>query len=136
MVSGHAETNGIVRATDAQADAQWGRHARFAAWRFVLQRASAAVLAVCVVIHLASIIYGVRHGLTSQAIVARMHASAIWPAFYAVFVVAAAMHAPLGLRPIVDEWLGLRGRGVDVVLALFACVLLAGGLYAVASLAG
>ena len=45
-------------------------------------------------------------------------------------------HAPLGLRPIVDEWLGLRGRGVDAMLALFACVLLAGGVYAVASLAG
>ena len=136
VVSGSAETNGVVRTADAQADAQCKRNARFAAWRFVLQRASAAVLAVCVVIHLASIIYGVRHGLTSQAIVARMHASAAWPAFYALFVVAAAVHAPLGLRPIVDEWLGLRGRGVDAVLALFACVLLAGGLYAIASLAG
>jgi fumarate reductase subunit C len=111
------------------------RRARFAAWRFVVQRASAAVLALCVVVHLAGIVYAVRHGLTAEAIVARMHASAIWPAFYAVFVVAVAVHAPIGLRAIVDEWLGLRGRGVDAVLVLFACVLLAGGIYAVASLA-
>ena len=80
---------------------------RAAAWRFVLQRASAAVLALCVVVHLATIIYAVRHGLTSDAIVARMHANPAWPAFYAVFVVAAAIHAPLGLRAIADEWLGL-----------------------------
>ena len=111
------------------------RGARYAAWRFVLQRASAAVLAFCVLVHLATIIYAMRHGLTAQAIVARMHASLVWPAFYALFVVACAIHAPLGLRAIVDEWLGLRGRGTDVVLAAFAIALVSGGLYAVASLA-
>jgi fumarate reductase subunit C len=108
---------------------------RAAVWRFVLQRASAAVLALCVIVHLAAIIYAVRHGLTAAAIVARMHASAFWPAFYATFVVAAAIHAPLGLRVVADEWLGLRGRGVDVVLAAFALLLVGGGLFAVRSLA-
>jgi fumarate reductase subunit C len=110
------------------------RGVRYAAWRFVLQRASAAVLAICVVVHLATIIYAVRHQLTAAAIVARMHASAFWPAFYTIFVVAVAIHAPLGLRAITDEWLGLRGRGADIVLALIALVLLGGGLYAVRSL--
>lgn len=110
------------------------RAVRYAAWRFVLQRASAAVLAICVVVHLATIIYAVRHQLTAAAIVARMHASAFWPSFYTIFVVAVAIHAPLGFRAIADEWLGLRGRGADVVLALIALVLLGGGLYAVRSL--
>jgi len=109
---------------------------RYAAWRFVLQRASAAVLALCVVVHLATIIFAVRHGLTAGAIVARMQASAFWPAFYVVFVIAVAIHAPLGLRTIADEWLSLRGRATDVALAAIALVLLGGGLYAVASLAG
>ncbi len=109
---------------------------RAAAWRFVLQRASAAVLAVCVVVHLASIVYAVRSGLSAEAIVARMHANPAWPAFYAIFVVAVAIHAPLGLRAIADEWLGLRGSVFDAVLALFALVLLGGGLYAVAALTG
>jgi fumarate reductase subunit C len=112
------------------------RRTRHAAWRFVLQRASAAVLALCVVVHLATIIYAVRHALTAQAIVTRMHASVFWPAFYALFVVAVAVHAPLGLRAIADEWLGLRGPGTDAVLSLIALVLLGGGLYAVVSLAG
>ena len=109
---------------------------RTAAWRFVLQRASAAVLAVCVVVHLASIVYAVRSGLSAEAIVSRMHANPAWPAFYATFVVAVAIHAPLGLRAIADEWLGLRGFVFDAVLALFALVLLGGGLYAVRALAG
>ena len=107
---------------------------RAAAWRFVLQRASAVVLAVCVVVHLASIIYAMRHALTAEAIVARMHANPAWPAFYALFVVAVAVHAPLGLRTIADEWLGLRGRSTDAVLTLLALVLLGGGLYAVFAL--
>ena len=112
------------------------RGARYAAWRFVLQRASAAVLALFVVVHLATIIYAVRHALSAQAIVVRMHANVFWPAFYALFVVAVAVHAPLGLRAVADEWLGLRGRATDAALAVIALVLLGGGLYAVASLAG
>ena len=107
---------------------------RAAAWRFVLQRASAAVLALCVVVHLATIIYAVRHGLTSEAIVGRVHASPAWPAFYGVFVVAVAIHAPLGIRAIADEWLGLRGHAVDIALGLLSLVLFGGGLYAVHTL--
>lgn len=107
---------------------------RAAAWRFVLQRASAALLAVCVVVHLATIIYAVRHGLSAGAIVARMHASALWPAFYTIFVIAVAIHAPIGLRAVADEWLGLRGRAADAILVLIAGVLLSGGLYAVRTL--
>ena len=111
------------------------RSARIAAWLFVLQRASAAVLALCVVVHLATIIYAVRHDLTAQAIVARMHASLAWPAFYTLFVAAVAIHAPIGLRAVVGEWLGVRGAMTDVVLGLVALGLLGGGLYAIVSLA-
>jgi fumarate reductase subunit C len=75
-------------------------------------------------------------GLSSDAIVARMNASAAWPAFYALFVVAAAIHAPLGLRAVVDEWLGLQGTIVDAALGLFALLLLGSGLYAVHALTG
>jgi fumarate reductase subunit C len=124
-----------ARPLEAPADAAM-RSARYAAWRFVLQRGSAAVLALCVVVHLATIIYAVRHALSAQAIVARMHASMFWPAFYALFVVAVTVHAPLGLRAVADEWLGVRGPATDAVLALLALVLLSGGLYAVVSLAG
>jgi fumarate reductase subunit C len=119
----------------AQRDGALSREARLGTWRFVLQRASAAVLALCVVVHLATIIYAVRHGLTAEAIVVRVHASVFWPAFYAVFVVAVAIHAPLGLRVVAEEWLQWRGRSLDGVLGALALVLLGGGLYAVYSLA-
>lgn len=121
-----------VRATAARERVEG---VRLAAWLFVLQRASAGVLALCVVVHLATIVYAVRHGLSAQAIVARMHASVAWPAFYAVFVAAVAVHAPIGLRAVADEWLGLRGSLVDAVLVLVALGLFAGGLYAVLPLA-
>ena len=102
-----------------------------AAWRYVAQRASAAVLAVCVVVHLVTIVYATRHGLSGAALLARAHASAWWPAFYTLFVVAVAIHAPLGLRVILDEWSGWRGRTVDMLLALFGLTLLTGGMRAV-----
>lgn len=110
--------------------------ARAAAWRFMLQRASAAALALCVVVHLATIIYAVRHGLSSAAIVARVRGNAVWPAFYLLFVVAVAIHAPLGLRNVADEWLGLRGRGVNVLAVAFGLLVLGMGLFAVRTLAG
>jgi fumarate reductase subunit C len=123
-----------MRAAPALAvDAQL-RGARAAAWRFLLQRASAAVLALCVVVHLATIVYAVRHGLRADAIVARVQGSVFWPAFYGVFVVAVAIHAPLGLRAVAEEWLGFRGPLADLVLALIALGLLGGGFYAIATL--
>jgi fumarate reductase subunit C len=106
--------------------------ARAATLRWLAQRTSAAVLALCVLVHLATILYATRQGLSGAAMLARAHASLAWPAFYAIFVVAVAVHAPLGLRTILDEWSGLRGRAVDLLLAAFALVLLAGGLRAVA----
>ena len=109
--------------------------ARAATLRWLAQRASAAVLAVCVLVHLATILYATRQGLSGAAMVSRAHASFVWPVFYAIFVVGVAVHAPLGLRTILDEWSGLRGRAVDVLLAVFALVLLAGGLRAVAVVA-
>jgi len=90
---------------------------------WIAQRASAAVLGVCVLVHLATIIYAVHGGLTAPEILARTRGSAGWLAFYTVFVLAVAVHAPIGLRSICIEWLGWRGRSRDVVLALFAALL-------------
>jgi len=77
---------------------------------WIAQRASAAVLALCVTVHLVTIIYAVRGGLTAADIFARTRGSAGWLAFYTVFVLAVAVHAPIGLRPVLTEWLGWRGR--------------------------
>jgi fumarate reductase subunit C len=90
---------------------------------WIAQRASAAVLALCVVVHLATVIYAVQGGLSAAEILARTRGSAGWLAFYTVFVLAVTVHAPIGLRSICIEWLGWRGRSRDVALALFAALL-------------
>ncbi|MGH8739378.1 MAG: succinate dehydrogenase [Burkholderiales bacterium] len=97
---------------------------------WLAQRASAAVLAVCVSVHLATIIYAVHGGLSAAEILARTRGSAGWLAFYSLFVLAATIHAPIGLRSILIEWLGWRGRSRDVALSLFALVIAGTGLRA------
>jgi fumarate reductase subunit C len=100
---------------------------------WLAQRASAAVLALCVAVHLATMIAAVRGGLTATEILGRTRGSALWAVFYAVFVIAVSIHAPLGLRTIASEWLAWRGRAADAACALIALALLALGLLAVAS---
>ncbi len=55
-------------------------------------------------------------------------------AFYVAFVLAVAIHAPIGLRNVAREWTAWRGRSLDVVLAAFAMLLLLLGLTAVLAL--
>ena len=98
---------------------------------WLAQRATAAILALCVVVHLATMIVVTRGGLSAADILGRTRGSPAWAAFYAVFVVAVAVHAPIGLRTVLREWAGARGRIVDLALLLLALVLLATGLRAV-----
>jgi fumarate reductase subunit C len=97
----------------------------------MVQRASAAVLAVCVVVHLVTIVYAVRGGLTAAEIFGRTKGNAGWFFFYAIFVLAVSVHAPIGLRPVLTEWLGWRGRSREVAVALFGVVLAWMGMRAV-----
>jgi len=98
---------------------------------FLLQRASAFVLAFAVAAHLATILYAVRGGLTAGEILSRTHGNVAFLAFYSLFVLAVALHAPIGLRNILREWTPWRGRSLDLALALFALLLLALGFRAV-----
>ena len=98
---------------------------------WMLQRASATVLALCVVVHLATIVYAVQGGLTGAEILGRTRGNFGWFAFYSVFVLAASVHAPIGLRAVFIEWLRWRGRSRDVVLAAFAALLASMGMRAV-----
>ncbi len=94
------------------------------------QRASAMLLAVCVIVHLITIIYAVRNGLSAGEILGRTRGSVAWGLFYAVFVAAVAVHAPIGVRNILAEF-GWRGRGVDVLMLVLALTLVMWGLRAV-----
>ncbi len=98
---------------------------------WLAQRVSAAVLAVCVVVHLATIVYAVRGGLSAEEILGRTRGNHAFLVFYATFVLAAAVHAPIGLRAVAIEWLGWRGISRDIALSLFAMFLAWMGLRAV-----
>jgi len=98
---------------------------------WIAQRASAAVLAACVAVHLATMIYAVQGGLSAAEILARTRGSFAWLAFYSIFVLAVTVHAPIGLRAVLSEWLGWRGRGRDAFLLLLAALLAGLGMRAV-----
>ena len=98
---------------------------------FLAQRATAFVLAAAVAVHLGTILYASRDGLTAADILARTHGNMAFALFYGLFVVAVAIHAPIGLRNVLREWTPWRSRSLDLALALFAILLLALGLRAV-----
>lgn len=103
---------------------------------WTLQRLSAAILGICVLVHLVTIIYAVRSGLTAAEILGRTSGSVAWATFYAVFVIATAIHAPIGLRNVLVEHLAWRGRSLDIVVALVIVGVLAAGFRAVFAVFG
>ena len=100
------------------------------------QRISAMVLALCVVVHIVTILYAVRGGLTGAEILGRTRGNFAFAAFYVLFVLSAAIHAPIGLARIAEEWLQWRGRSLNALLTAFAAVLVFTGLSAVWGLYG
>ena len=98
---------------------------------FRLQRFSAAFLAPMVLIHLGLILFAMREGLSAEAILDRTQGSIFWALFYGLFVVAAAVHAPIGLRSVLREMTPWHGRSLDLAMVLFGFLLFILGLRAV-----
>ncbi len=90
---------------------------------WVMQRATAAVLALAVIVHIATVVYAVRGGLSAIEIIERVQGNIGWLSFYIVFVFAAAIHAPLGLRTVLTEMTPLRGITVGVVVVLLGLMI-------------
>jgi fumarate reductase subunit C len=101
-----------------------------AARLWLLQRATAALLALAVGVHLVSIILAVRGGLSAAEILERTRGNLPWLLFYAGFAAAAAVHGAIGLRTIAAEWLGWRGRGADLAWCGVAALTAALGIRA------
>jgi fumarate reductase subunit C len=92
---------------------------------WVVQRVTAMLLGVAVVVHLVTIVVAMRGGLSAREILDRTQGNEAWLAFYVVFALAAGLHGAIGLRAIAAETLGIRGRGAD--LAWVAAGLLTAG---------
>ena len=100
---------------------------------FIAQRVSAMLLAVMVIIHLGLILYAVRGGLTAAEILARTQDNIVWALFYGLFVLLVAIHAPIGVRKVLQEWTGLEIETINSFCWLFSLVLLVLGFRAVAA---
>jgi fumarate reductase subunit C len=100
---------------------------------YVWQRAAAAVMAPMIIVHVAVIFYATRHGLAAGDILARTRGNIAWGAFYAVFVLAASIHAAVGIRNILAEWSPLNDRNAGTAALIFGLVLVGLGLRAVAA---
>jgi fumarate reductase subunit C len=98
---------------------------------YLVQRASAAIMAPLVLLHLGMMIYAIQGGIDAAEILQRTRGSLFWAANYGLFVIAVSVHATLGLRNILREWFSLRGSVLGVVSWLFFAGLLAAGLRAV-----
>ena len=103
---------------------------------WVAQRVTAMVLALCVVAHLVTMIYAVRHGLSAAEILGRTRGNYAWLAFYTVFVAAVAIHAPIGMRTILSETFDLRGTVLDVMMLATGVALALWGWRAVLAVFG
>ena len=100
---------------------------------YLAQRLSAAVMAPLVLIHLGVMIYAIQGGIDAAEILERTRGSFFWGANYGLFVIAVSVHAAIGLRNILREWLSLRGIGLAVISWIFFAGLLTAGLRAVAA---
>jgi fumarate reductase subunit C len=103
---------------------------------WLAQRITAAVLAVAVIVHLITIIHAMDGGLSAREIIGRIQGNVAWLAFYVTFVLAVAIHAPIGLRAILREITPLRLGAVDGLMALLCVMLAWSGLRAVFGLYG
>jgi fumarate reductase subunit C len=100
---------------------------------YVWQRATAALMVPLVLLHVAMIFYATRRGLTAADILARTRGSIVWASLYGTFVVAAAIHAAIGVRNVLSEWSPLGDRSAGMLATAFGAALLLLGLRAVAA---
>ena len=98
---------------------------------YLWQRGTAALMAPLVLVHLAVIFYATRQGFTAADILSRTRGSLVWALFYAAFVIAASIHAAIGLRNIFVEWTSLSDSIAGIVSAAIGIVLMGLGARAV-----
>ena len=98
---------------------------------YLIQRLTALVLAPLVIVHLVLIFVAVQGGLSGSEILQRTQGNVGWGGFYSIFVIAAALHAPIGIRSVLREWTRLSPRAIDLGCIVFAVMLALTGFRAV-----
>ena len=100
---------------------------------YIWQRATAVVMVPLVLGHIVVIFYATRAGMSAADILSRTRDSIVWAAFYGIFVAAVAIHAAIGIRNVLHEWLPLGERRAGRFALVFGLLLAALGARAVAA---
>ena len=100
---------------------------------YLWQRGTAVLLLALVAVHLGVIFYATGRQLTAADILSRTRGSIPWAIFYGTFVVAAAIHASIGIQAPLVEWFSLNRRKALVVGYCLGAILMALGMRAVAA---
>ena len=91
---------------------------------YLAQRLTAMLMAPLVLLHLGVMVYSIQGGLTSGEILGRTQGSVFWGLIYGVFVIALSIHAAIGLRVVIYEWLGVTGSRLNWITSAIAILLL------------
>lgn len=100
---------------------------------YLLQRISALIMAPLVLLHLGVMIIAIQGGLDSAEILSRTRGSLFWGAIYGLFVITVSIHAAIGMRVVMFEWLRIKGSVLNSFSWFVFVVLLLMGLRAVIS---
>lgn len=98
---------------------------------YLLQRGTAALMLPLVAAHFAVIIIAVQGGLSAEEILGRTRGNLGWGLFYGLFVLAAAIHAGIGIQAVLREWLEMSARGAAMAGHAFMLALMLLGAAAV-----
>ncbi len=98
---------------------------------YLLQRITAMIMAPLVILHLGVMIVAIQGGLDSAEILSRTRGSLFWGGTYGLFVLAVSVHAAIGIRVVIFEWLSVKGIKLDLLSWLVFAVLLMMGARAV-----
>jgi fumarate reductase subunit C len=98
---------------------------------YLLQRITAMIMAPLVLLHLAVMIVAIQGGLDSAEILSRTRGSLFWGGTYGLFVLAVSVHAAIGIRVVLFEWLSIKDLKLTLVSWLVFALLLMMGARAV-----
>ena len=89
------------------------------------------IMAPLVLLHLGVVIFAIQGGLNSAEIMSRTQGSLFWGGVYGLFVVMVSVHAAIGLRVVMFEWLKIKDLVLNGISWLIFIGLLMIGMRAV-----
>ena len=103
---------------------------------YLLQRVTAMIMAPLVILHLGVMIVAIQGGLDSAEILSRTQGSLFWGGVYGLFVLAVSIHAAIGVRVVLFEWLKIRDMLLNSLSWLLFIILFLMGARAVYAVVG